>query len=205
VIAVRGGTVVLVVLVTRTIAYALVPGPRAAALADRAGGPALPTVAIGALTGALALAAAIVFLASLAVREQVRLEPRAVVAVPALRVRRVMLRALALFAVSAPASTALEAYVHWRAGLGWHGLACLSGPVHRDLLPLAAAVSLVAAAAAAAVGHVLAWMRRVVTVLGSAPRLAPRRPALWAAPVQAAPRPATQRLRSARAPPLLSF
>jgi hypothetical protein len=123
--------------------------------------------------------------------------------VPVLRVRLVAVRAFALFAVSVPTSGALEAYVHWRAGLGWHGLACLTGPVHRDLVPLAAAVSLVAAAASAAAGHALAWMRRVVVALGSAPRFAPRRPALWALPAGAAPRPAARRLRGARGPPLL--
>jgi hypothetical protein len=203
VIATRVATVALVVLVTRALAYALVPDPRADLLAGRTGGPALPAVAISAFAVALALGSATVFLASLAVRERLRVERRTLAAAPALRLRRVVLRAAALFAVALPACTALEAYVHWRSGLGWHGLSCLSGPVHRDLVPLAAAVSIVAAAVSAAVGHVLAWMRRVVTALASAPRRAPRRPALPAVPAQLVPRAAARRSRSARAPPLL--
>jgi hypothetical protein len=59
----------------------------------------------------------------------------------------------------------LEAYVHWRAGLGWHGLHCLTGPVHRDLLPLETGLSLVAAAILAAARHVAAWMRRTLARL----------------------------------------
>ena len=43
-------------------------------------------------------------------------------------------------------SRSLESYLHWRAGLGWHGLHCLAGPVHRDAVPIVAALSLVAVA-----------------------------------------------------------
>jgi hypothetical protein len=58
-----------------------------------------------------------------------------------------------------------EAYIHWRAGLGWHGLDCIVGPVHRDLLPIETSLSLVAAAALAAAERVLAWMQRTVALL----------------------------------------
>ena len=56
----------------------------------------------------------------------------------------------------------LESYIHWRAGLGWHGLHCLTAPEHRDAIPLLGALSLLAAAAASAVEHVLGWMRRTI-------------------------------------------
>jgi hypothetical protein len=98
----------------------------------------------------------------------------------------------------------LESTIHWRAGLGWHGLHCLTGPVHRDAIPVLGAFSLVAAAFVGALEHVLAWMRRVVAVLAGrrrlVPVLPPRRPGV---PVQrpaalVSPRP------SARGPPLLA-
>ena len=36
----------------------------------------------------------------------------------------------------------LESTLHWRAGLGWHGLHCLTGPVHRNAIPILGALSL---------------------------------------------------------------
>ena len=70
-----------------------------------------------------------------AVRERLALEPRRV---PSAGRRSVRLaaRAVGLFARElASSSRLLESYLHWRAGLGWHGLHCLVGPVHRDALP----------------------------------------------------------------------
>jgi hypothetical protein len=63
----------------------------------------------------------------------------------------------------------LEAYLHWRAGLGWHGLHCIFGPVHRELWPIASALSVVAAALVSAAEHVLAWMRRTFARLRDVP------------------------------------
>jgi hypothetical protein len=58
-----------------------------------------------------------------------------------------------------------------RAGLGFHGLACLIGPVHVDALPVTAGLALVVAAIVTAVEHALRWARRVVArVLGARPR-----------------------------------
>jgi hypothetical protein len=151
----------LVVLVARTIGYAAMPSPLAGLYAHQAGGPALPAVALVALTLGGAVAVAVCWLASLGVRERRLLEPRALAEpLSPLRPGRVVLQALALWALAAPAAGLLEAYVHWRAGLGWHGLHCLVGPVHRDLIPIVGALSLVASAAVAAADHVLAWMRR---------------------------------------------
>src|SRR2546423_2253975 len=69
-----------------------------------------------------------------------------------------------------PAFALLESYIHWRAGLGWHGLHCLTGPVHRNALPILGALSLLGAALGAALDHVLAWLRRTITALAR-PRL----------------------------------
>ena len=107
----------------------------------------------------------------------------------------------ALFVASSLVFDALESYLHWRAGLGFHGLHCLIGPVHRDALPLLAAASLVAAAVVAAASHLVRWMRRTLRALArrrvpyfSPPVLVPARPALAVA------RPASERLRT-RGPP----
>ena len=80
-----------------------------------------------------------------------------------------MLLALALSVCTSVAGVLLEAYIHWRAGLGWHGLHCLFGPVHRDLLPFEAGLSFVAAALLAAGEHVAAWMRRTFALLRAVP------------------------------------
>jgi hypothetical protein len=94
-----------------------------------------------------------------------------------------------------------ESYLHWRAGIGFHGLSCLVGPVHRNAIPLLVALALTAAALVEAGSHVYAWMRAVVRelrrrrVTASPPLYAPAWRVLLAA------RPALSRPRS-RAPPL---
>jgi hypothetical protein len=159
----------LVVLLARTIGYAAMPSPLAGLYAHRAGGPALPEIALVALSLAAALAVAVCWLAALGVRERQLLERRMLAApLPPLRPGRVVLCAFALWVVAAPASGLLEAYIHWRAGLGWHGLHCLVGPVHRDLIPIVGALSLVASAVIAAADHVLAWMQRPLAVVREA-------------------------------------
>jgi len=191
----------LVVLGARSLAYALAPGPYAVQLAGQAGGPALPVLTLVAIGGALATAAAILFLATLAVRERLVLEERFVEA-PTLHLGAAATRAACLFVVAVPCCGLLESYVHWRAGLGWHGLRCLLGPVHDDMLPLAAALSVLVAALAAAAEHLVAWMRRVAATLARAARVPPLRPAstLLAARL---PRVALAlRLADARGPPL---
>jgi hypothetical protein len=164
------GVVALVVLGTRAIVYALAPSPLAAELSHRAGGPRLPVLAAASLTLALAVSAAAVWLAALGVRERQLLETRRVLAVPRVRLGLLVTRALALWLVSMPAFAYLESYIHWREGLGWHGLHCLIGPVHRNAIPVLGALSLVAAALAASVEHVLAWMRRTIARLVASPR-----------------------------------
>jgi len=155
----------LVVLGARALAYQLAPHPTVVGLSleEAVGGPRLVVIAVVALVGALALAASVAWLAAVAVRE------RHLVAggpVPdRVRPLRILLSALLLFAASSLAFDALESYLHRHAGLGFHGLHCLVGPVHRDALPLLAALSLVAAAFVAAATHLVRWMRRTLRAL----------------------------------------
>ena len=193
----------LVVLAARALAYALAPRPTLASveLERQVGGPGLVVTALGALGGAAALATAICWVAALAVRERHLLSGSAGAA-PALRPARVVGAALGLFVAASLAFAALESYLHWRAGLGFHGLHCLVGPMHRDALPLLAALSLVAAAAEAAVRHLLRWMRRTFAALRARPRAHLRPPARPAPPrSDAPPRPALLGLDGARGPP----
>jgi len=150
----------LVVLGSRTIVYALSPSPLAAELSHRAGGPALPAVAVASAALALVVSVAVVSLAAFGVRERLLLETRPVIGPPRLRLGLLAGRALALWLMTMPAFALLESYIHWRQGLGWHGLHCLTGPVHRNAIPVLGALSLIAAAVAAALEHVFAWMRR---------------------------------------------
>jgi hypothetical protein len=197
-----GGTA-LIVLTSRSVVYALSPSPLAAGLAHHAGGPALPAIAAVSLGLAVALSAAILSLAAIGVAERKQLETRRVGQMPRLRLELFCWRAIALTLVSCLAFALLESYIHWRAGLGWHGLNCLTGPVHRDAIPVLAGFSIVGAALAAALDHVLAWMRRTLARLAPAPRLATRRLPPGLRPLLA-PVPATVGPALARGPPAAS-
>ena len=161
--------VTLVVLLARTLAYAAVPGPSARFLAQRAGGPTLPVLALVALGVGAVLAVIVCWLVAVAVRERALLERRDA---EAFAIARSCALALGLTITTCLAGGLFEGYLHWRAGLGWHGLHCLVGPVHRDLIPFEAGLSLVAAAILAAARHVAIWMRRTFA------RLAAQLPAL---------------------------
>ena len=160
------GAGTLVVLTARTFAYAVEPTPAARLLEQRAGGPALPVLILVSLSVGFALAVVVCWLAALGVRERALLERRRP---PRFRVRRAVLMALALSVGTSVVGGFFEGYLHWRAGLGWHGLNCLFGPVHRDLLPLEFGLSAIAAAVVAAGEHVLAWMRRTFALLRALP------------------------------------
>lgn len=161
---------VLVVLCARWLAYALSPSPAARLLERRAGGPGVPTIAFVCLALGAAVAIAVCWLAALGVRERALLERRLLTALPPrLRIGRTLLHTLGLAIATSLAGGLLEAYIHWRAGLGWHGLHCVVGPVHRDLLPFEAALSFIAAAILAAAQHVVAWMRRTFALLRGVP------------------------------------
>jgi len=156
----------LVVVSARTLSYALAPptilGGR---LEAAAGGPRFVTVALVALTLAAGAVAAALGLATFAVRERLLLAPEPVVALPPLQPLRLVRRFVVLVLATSACFALLESYLHWRAGLGWHGLHCLYGPVHRDAVPLLAALSAVAVAIVAAVEHVVSWIRRTIARL----------------------------------------
>jgi hypothetical protein len=195
------GAVALLMLVARWLAYALAePSPLANRFEASAGGPRLVVVTLVSLGLAACLSTAVVWLAATAVRERRRLRPER--ALPRLRLRLLALNAVGLYAASSFSFAMFESYLHWRARIGFHGLSCLVGPVHRSAIPLLAALALVAAALFEAARHLLAWARAVVREL-LRPRLFATRASL--------PRPAVRlRLASsrlaqdaqARAPPL---
>jgi hypothetical protein len=178
-LAAWGGPIVAIALATRAIVYALAPHSlQALRLGARLGGPRPVYVIAAALLAGGALAALLLWLACLGVRERWALDaPETRGARPRLALGRFAARAAGLWVGSSLAFAALESYEHVRAGLGFHGLACLIGPVHVDALPVTAGLALVVAAIVAAVEHALRWARRVVArVLGARPR--PARPRL---------------------------
>jgi hypothetical protein len=190
-----------VVLSARTLSYALAPptilGGR---LEAAAGGPRFVTVALVALVLAAGAVAAALGLATFAVRERLLLAPEPIVELPRMQPLRLVRRFVVLGLATSACFALLESYLHWRAGLGWHGLHCLYGPVHRDAVPLLAALSAVAVAIVAAVEHVAAWIRRTIARLRH--RFAQQRPQpsppLAHGPVRARWRAGAQ---SARGPP----
>jgi hypothetical protein len=192
------GTVALLVLVARQLAYALAPSPLARVLEHRAGGPSIVTVTLVSLGVAAVGSTVVVWLAALGVRERARLRPER--AAPSLRLRRLGLHAAGLYVASCLAFAMFESYLHWRAGLGFHGLSCLVGPVHRNALPLLAALALVAATLLEAAGHLLAWARAVARELRRR-RLTPVAFVRFAPLLSLAPAPVPVRSRS-RGPPL---
>jgi hypothetical protein len=144
---------------------------------------------------ALALAGALAWLTSLGVAERHRLSGEGVGTAPGpLRARRIAVRTVALTLASSVLFAGIESYIHWRAGLGFHGIHCLLGPVHRDALPFLLALSLLGAAGSVALGHALAWLRRVAPV---AVRPRPRSPR---SALAGAARPLTPSPRRRRAP-----
>jgi hypothetical protein len=192
-------------LVARTLAYAFSPDPRAEAFGHVTGGPRPVVVAAVALALAALLSGAVLWLSALGVRERHRLR-RDPGAGPRLRLGRLARRAATLFVVNSIAFTVIESTIHVEEGLGFHGMHCILGPVHRDALPFIAALALVAAALVEAVQHAVAFGRRVVAAEGVRRRL-PRTPR--AALVRLA-RVATYAIeapavRGDRGPPVLSF
>ena len=195
------GTVALLVLIARWLTYALAqPSPLANRFEASAGGPSLVLVSLVTLALAAAISVTVLWLAALGVRERARLWPDRVP--PRLRLRRLAVNAVCLYAASALGFATFESYLHWRAGLGFHGLSCLVGPVHRNAIPLLAALALVAAALSESVLHLIAWMRAAAREL-----LRPRlfvlsiRPAAGRTLLSLNPLRVPRRARS-RAPPL---
>lgn len=156
--------VALLVLAVRWLAYALAtPSPLASRFQASAGGPRLLVVTLVSLGLAAVVSTTTVWLVAFAVNERQRLEPRR--ELPRLRLGRLIARAVSLYAASSLSFALLESYLHWRAAIGFHGLSCLIGPVHRNAIPLLAALALVAAALAECAAHLAAWLRAAVRAL----------------------------------------
>jgi len=198
---------IFVVLAGRMLAYALQPGlsPTGRQLADVTGGPSILAITVAVAAISCGASVAVVWLASLAVSERQRLEPQATSTSKGVSALAITVRAASLFVASSVAFALLESYIHWRAGLGWHGLHCLLGPVHRNAVPILAALSILTAAVLRAAVHVLSWMRRVMQLLRHRPRSASKAPIAHRARVQAAPRRWVRGVRlGARGPPPVS-
>jgi hypothetical protein len=191
----------LVILGGRALAYAATPTPLAAQL----GGPRLPVIAFVALALASAISLGVLWLAALGVRERHALD-RAPGPPPRLALARFAQDGALLAGGSLLGFAALETWLHSRAGMHMHWWMCLEGPVHRNAIPILAALSLTAAALLGAVRHALAWARRVVAVLR---RLlqpgAARRPQTFALGRLTAPAWLLARALRARGPPALSI
>jgi hypothetical protein len=177
--------VALVVLTARQLAYALAPQPTIASLPDAVGGPGLVVTTLVVIPVALALSCTLLWLAALGVRERHLLSEEIVVA-PRVRPLRVGVDGAAVAAAGCVAFAGLESWVHWRAGLGFHGLACLTAHEHRNAIPIIFALALLAAAARGALRHVMAWMRRTIVLLRARPRALPRAILLHCATAQPA-------------------
>ena len=167
------GSVALVVLTARQVAYALAPQPTITSLPNAVGGPGLVMTTLVVVPVALGLGCAILWLAALGVRERHLLSEDAVAA-PRVRPVSIALDGAALAVAGCAAFAALESWVHWRAGLGFHGLACLTAHEHRNAIPIIFALALLAAAARGALRHVMAWMQRTILSLRPRPRAVPR-------------------------------
>jgi hypothetical protein len=170
----------LVVAVSRQIAYALAGDAVAQRLAGRGGGADPIWIAAVALTASAAVAVAGAWLVATGVRERCALDLERWAAPAPLRASRIGARAAALALVTNLAFALTESCIHHHEGLGWMGLRCIRGPVHADAAPILVGLSLVVAALVTAADHVLAAVRRT-----AARRALARRPR----PVPAPPRP----------------
>jgi hypothetical protein len=170
----------LVVAVSRQIAYALAGDAVAQRLAGRGGGADPIWIAAVALTASAAVAVAGAWLVATGVRERCALDLERWAAPAPLRASRIGARAAALALVTNLAFALTESCIHYHEGLGWMGLRCIRGPVHADAAPILVGLSLVVAALVTAADHVLAAVRRT-----AARRALARQPR----PVPAPPRP----------------
>jgi hypothetical protein len=156
----------LVVGVSRQIAYGLSDAPLAERLSAQGGGTNLTAVAAISLGLAAMVSAVGLWLVATGLRERSRLELDGwagggrSISLPGLA-----LRTLLLSVASVVAFTSLESWLHYRAGLGFHAYHCLFGPVHENALPILIALSLVVSAAIAAADAMLSAARRLVAHL----------------------------------------
>ena len=151
-----------------TIVYALNPTPAGAPLrARRRRAAAAARRARRRSPPGSASPCAVLWLAALGVRERRLLDRRPLRRGAAPAARRVVAAArVVLFAVTSLAFALVESTIHWRAGLGWHGIALprRPRPPRRDPGPRRALRSS-PPRSRAALEHVLRWMRRTVALL----------------------------------------
>lgn len=173
-----------------------------AELADAGGGPPLAILAVALPLVGLALAGALAALTSLGVAERHRLSGEGAATAPGpLPARRIATRTVGLTLASSVVFAVVESSLHWRAGLGFHGLHCLLGPVHRDALPFLLAGSVLGAAGSVALAHALAWLRRAVPAGARPGDRAPRAVLVLLAPATRAPARRRRTPGGSRAPP----
>jgi hypothetical protein len=162
------GLVVVLVLSARAVVYGMAPTATQMSreLGGRLGGPGFAATLVIAVSISGALTAIVLWLASLGVRERWELaEHRPDGPRPGIALGRLALRALTLTLVGWLAFAGVESAVHLHEGLGFHGLDCLVGPVHRNALPVVCALALLASGLLGAAELVLAWRRRTVSRL----------------------------------------
>ena len=164
----------LVIAVSRQIAYALAGAAVAQRLAGDGGGTDPVWIAAAALLAAGLVAAVGTWLVAIGVRERCRLELERWAAPAPLRPVRIAVRAAALSLATNAGFAVVESCIHYREGLGWMGLRCIEGPIHADAAPILIGLSLVAAAVITAAEHVLAALRRAVALLVLRRRGTPR-------------------------------
>jgi hypothetical protein len=171
---------ILVIAISRQIAYALTGDAVARQLAGQGGGTDPIWIAAVALTASAAVAVVGAWLVAIGVRERCALDLARWAAPQPLRPSRIAGRAVALGLATNLGFALVESCIHYHEGLGWMGLRCIRGPVHADAAPILVGLSLVAAALVTAVDHVLAALRRVAArrALARRPRPAAARPRL---------------------------
>src|SRR4051812_48996995 len=131
------GVVALIELVARALVYGMAPSATARALDGELGGPSFAITLVVALGLGAALSTILVWFASVGVRERWTLAAeRPAGAPPRVRLGRLLGRAAVLTVVGWLTFAAIETCVHLHAGMGFHGLECLVGPVHRNALPV---------------------------------------------------------------------
>jgi hypothetical protein len=162
------GIVALIELVARAVVYGMTPSGTARALEHDLVGPSFVITLVVALGLGAALSTLLVWAASFGIRERWALaddRPRS--GPPRIAARRLVLRAAVLTLVGWLTFAAIETVIHLNAGMGFHGLECLVGPVHRNALPVIGGLALLASALAAVAALVVAWMRRTVGRFGA--------------------------------------
>lgn len=164
--ALWSAALVVIVGLSRQIAYALTDTPLAERLSSQGGGTSPVVVAVVGLGIAFVASAIGLWLVATGLRERSALELERWESPPRpIRLGPLVRRTLLLSVASSTLFTSVESWVHYQAGLGFHAYHCLFGPVHQDALPILVALSVVVSALVAAVEAVAAAARRLVARL----------------------------------------